>query len=513
MGKLLTGYKKAVYDEIINSISSNASNYYAFAANPVTYGGNMPVVTSDDYHAEFLDNWELLFGKKLSNTNILPVIKNIAWSPNTVYTRYDNTTDLSNSNFYVITPPSIPGGYYNVYKCIDNNGNTATGNVSSIPTQVQTGSFHTPGDNYLWKYITSISTANYNKFAASGYVPIYANTVVASSAANNSGVEVVALTSGGTGYKSYGNGYVRGVTNSTLIQIESFASSDNDFYTKNGIWLYNTNATNPGVFTVSKYVSNTSGNWVYLDQSADTQLIVPTQTQYVISPKVVFQTDGTSDPIAITSVNTQTNSISSVIMLDNGTAISWANVQIVSNTNYGTGANAYAIVPPPGGHGSSPAEELYMQGMSVAFTFANSETNGIPTNVLYNKIGLLKNPYQLNANGTKSSTSFTNTTFSAVLRATVTSGNTMTVGTQVVGQTTTALGTVAFANSSTVYLTGDKYFTNETIIGSDGKSAQITINTNGDVYPKDLRSIYVQNISDVNRANTQSESFKLIIQV
>jgi hypothetical protein len=66
-----------------------------------------------------------------------------------------------------------------------------------------------------------------------------------------------------------------------------------------------------------------------------------------------------------------------------------------------------------------------------------------------------------------------------------------------------------------VCLTGDKYFSNnEKIVSSSGLVfANISINTFGDIYTKDLSPIYIQNISNVTRSSTQAESFKLIIKI
>ena len=93
MGKLLSSYKKAIYDEIVTNITSNTSQYYAFAANPIAYSNTAPAVSDDDYSTTFLNDWQLLFGKKLANTNIYPVINKNIWSSNTVYDRYDNTSN------------------------------------------------------------------------------------------------------------------------------------------------------------------------------------------------------------------------------------------------------------------------------------------------------------------------------------------------------------------------------------------------------------------------------------
>ena len=175
MGKLLSNYKKSVVDEIISSITTNTSQYYAFASNPITYSGNVPVVTSDDYSASFTNDWQMLFGKRLTGSDVIHIINNIPYTTNTVYTRYDNTTDMSNASFYAIVAPSLTGGSYNIFKCIDNNSGA---NSTVTPSQIQTTSF-TTADGYTWRYITSITSANYSKFATTSYVPVFSNSASA----------------------------------------------------------------------------------------------------------------------------------------------------------------------------------------------------------------------------------------------------------------------------------------------------------------------------------------------
>lgn len=512
MGKLLPGYKKALFDELKTNISSNTSQYYVFASNPVEYTGNTPTVTSDDYSTIFYNDWNLLFGKKLTNNNIMPIIKNIEWTSNTIYSRYDNTSNtMYNESYYVITAPSVVGADYEVYKCIDN----ANGSPSlQKPNQKQPSSFQ-KSDGYVWRYITSITDSVYQKFATESYFPIYPNTTIVAGAYNYSGVEVVMITNAGSGYISYNDGTVKSIVNSTLIQIESTASTDNDFYTDNGIYIYNTLTSTSQLKTVKNYVSNSSGNWVYLDSAANATNITPSITQYKISPKVVFDTDADSEPQAYTVVNTYSNSISQIVIIDTGYGVSRANVSIVSNTIYGSGASAYAIVPSPGGHGSNPEVELNMQGYAVNFSFSNTESGTIPSNISYNKIGIMKNIHTLNTNGTKGSVYSANT-FKQILSANVTLSSFLYQSGEIVkGQTSGSLGRVVFCNTSVLYLVGDKTFSNnENIVSSNGNLiVPISINTLGNIYAKDIYPLYVQNINNITRSNTQSETFKLIVKI
>lgn len=517
MGKLLPSYKKAIIDEVIDNIASNTSQYYAFAANPIEIVGTVPPVTGDDYSTLFVNDWQMLFGKKIANNDVYPIVEKNIWVSNTVYDRYDNTSNTlyTNNNFYVICSPAIPGGSYHVYKCIDNANNAvSTVDPSSIGTPTQATTFQT-GDNYKWRYLTSISSQDYDDFATSEYAPIYANSTIASGAKNYAGVEVVVIANSGSGYDSYTSGIVQGNPNATVIQIENNSSGDNQFYVNNGIYIYNAIAATSQLRTVVDYVANTSGKWVYIDEPANTTNITPAVTQYLITPKVSFTSDGASQPQAYSTINTTSNSIGSVIILDSGSDISWANVVIQSNTNYGTGANLYAIVPPPGGHGADPVTELNVKGMAFHFVFANTESNTIITsNTVYNKIGLLKNPYILTANNEKGGR-YSSNTFSHLLEANLSPSHTFTVGETVTGQNSGAVGTVVYSNSSYVYLTGDKHFEDGEYVANAAGSVvtTIAIQTLGDVYTKDMKPFYVQNINNVNRSNTQTESFKLIIQV
>jgi hypothetical protein len=510
MGKLLPQYQKAVVEDILNAIESNTANYYAFAANPIYNNGVVADVTTDDYTTYFSNDWQMLFGKRIANSEFFPVISNNLWKANTVYTRYDNTV-ANLSNYYVVCPPSSSGGSYQIFKCIDNaNGAPAT----IKPTTAQTGTI-TTGDNYKWRYITSVTAGQYNKVATNDFVPATSNSNVISAAASHNGVEVVVINNAGIGYSGYTNGTVQSVYSNTLLQIETFnTSSDNDFYTKNAIYIYNTGSPTGQLRTITRYVSNGSGNWVYTNSAVDTVTIYPGSTKYYISPRVVFESDADSQPSALSYVDPVANSISNILMIDTGVGVSWCNVSIQSNTTYGSNASLYAIIPPPGGHGSNPQVELQLQGFAVSFFFANSENGTIPANTVYNKLGLIKNPYKITTAGVKDTAKLTSNTFSAVLQANLVSAVTFTIGTTVIGQVSGARGTVAYSNSTVIYLTGDKNFNNELIVSSDGLvSSNIVINTLGDIYTKDLYPLYIQNISNVVRANTQTETFKLIIKV
>ena len=523
MGKILPSYTKELIQELVDNIVSNTSHYYAFGSNPVAYsGGTTPNVANNDYDTLFINDWQMLFGKKITGSDIVPVIEKNTWAANSVYSMYNNLSNTVNTtnDFYVITEPSIIGGAYHVYKCIDNaNGSYSTVDPSSISIPTQPTTFKTLPDNYKWRYIYSISSKNYEKFSSADYAPVYTNATIASTATNYAGVEVVQIVNGGIGYSTYHNGVVQANPNNSLIQIENSASENNDFYVNNSIYIYNTFDSTAQITDIVDYVANTSGKFVFVNPTVNTDIINSSISQYRISPKVKFESDGDNNPIAYSVINTTSNSIQSVVILDIGTNISWANVKIQSNSAFGAGANMYAVVPPPGGHGSDPVTELNVKGVAVSFVFANTENTTIPTsNTLYNKIGIIKNPYALSANistGTVTKTTrYTSNTFNQLLTANVSPSYTFNVGENVVGNTSGARGIVTFSNSTIVYLSGDKSFIDGEFIYNNAGNfvTSISINEVGDIFTKDLKPLYVENINNINRVDDQTESYRLTIK-
>jgi hypothetical protein len=509
-GVLQPFYRKALIDEMLDNVKSNTSYYYAVASNPIERVGPLSNTTADDYNTQFESDWLMLFGKKLIISNFAPLIDNNIWANGVVYRMYDNNDAnlYSNNKFYVISTPDYTGGSYDIYKCIDNANNSPSTVKPSIP---QVTSFET-SDGYVWKYITSVPYRVYKMFSTNDYAPVYANSVTSLYANVYCGVEKVVISNAGSGYSTYHDGIILSA-NSTVVQVGNTASNASGFYTNSAIYIYNTTATTSQIFQISNYVSNSVGKWVYLEGEANTTNIVPEATQYKISPRVVFVTDGGTQPSAYSLVNTSTNSISDIVMLDIGADVSWANVYITSSV--GSGVNVYAIVPPPGGHGSDPVSELNVKALGINFHFANSEISTIPDNILYNKVGIIKNPYGLYANGAKSNVAYTSATFSQTLEANLLNPVLFTVGDRVYGNTSNAYGIVAFANTSRIKVVGDKTFTNgEYVLSSDSSiSSEIDIIDNGSIYAKDIKPLYVQDINNVNRSNSQTESFKLVIEI
>lgn len=101
MGKILPNYKKQIIDELLYSITANTSQYYVYAANPVAYTNTVPTATDDDYSANFTNDWQMIFGKRLGAGDFAYMIEDNSWVTGNVYDRYDNTSNTlyTNNNF------------------------------------------------------------------------------------------------------------------------------------------------------------------------------------------------------------------------------------------------------------------------------------------------------------------------------------------------------------------------------------------------------------------------------
>jgi hypothetical protein len=143
--------------------------------------------------------WRDMYGvKRIQSADVTHAVPRYDWTSGTVYTAYDDTdVNILTENFYVLTED------YNVYKCLFNNGGTAS---TTKPTGTSTSRF-TTADGYVWKFMYTVSTAKALKFLTSDYMPV--QTLASDdgttqwsvqSAAVDGSIEIVKVVSGGSGY-------------------------------------------------------------------------------------------------------------------------------------------------------------------------------------------------------------------------------------------------------------------------------------------------------------------------
>ena len=374
--------------------------YYIFTARHMPYTANdsvVPDITESVANTVYNVYDEMLFGKRLSNTDVSLMVKKNLWSSGSYYEMYDDQRgDLHDEAFYVSVEDS--GSYY-VFKCIDNNGNVASTDAPSA-VGVGTTSF-TTSDGITWKYMYTISSADYTKFATDSYIPVIANSTITNAAVDGS-IEAIKVEAAGAGYNNYiANGTFSASDisvggNPSIVSLPATASNLDDFY--NNCLLKVTSGSASGEYRrISDYIVEGGFRKAVLQSAFDATLAEG--DTYEVYPAVeVFNTGFTAavNCIARAIVNaSSSNSISSIEIFDVGSGYRSANTTLLVSNTVGvtTNASLRAIISPPGGHGANVASELCANKICFQTKFSNTEGNFIPASNDFRAVGIIRDPY------------------------------------------------------------------------------------------------------------------------
>lgn len=220
MTKLITqNFKTHMARQFVESFNESANTIYyvtAHKSTPFTNDASAPEPenTQNYTHYELYD--DMLFGKHVVPTDVKHMIRNIPWTSGTVYDMYDDlATDLQDKNFYV---SSIESGSYHIFKCLFNNGGLASTDQPLFSEIDVEDEIYITTDGYQWKYMYSINSTNYSKFATSDYIPFIENANVTNAAVDGA-INTILITNPGSQYNSYAFGTVKesAVAGNTLL--------------------------------------------------------------------------------------------------------------------------------------------------------------------------------------------------------------------------------------------------------------------------------------------------------
>ena len=392
MSKIVTQYfSRKIANSIQTELSSNLY-YFALSKHTPWTDENYPdtAINTSQYIKQY--HREMILGKRIHASDVANLVDRHFWNSGSTYAQYDDTDpNLFSKEFYVVN------GSENVYKCLYNNN----GGQSIVePTTISTNKFQT-ADGYIWKYMYSIGTANNTKFSTSAFIPVDSNATE-SSAASNGAIDVLLINTAGSGYRGFVTGSISQVISNSIFRIDSTAyvlSPDSFFYNQSAFYI--TTGTGIGQLTnISNYVVNSSGHFVYTTDLLDSPALDLTSV-FRIAPQVFISGDGAGAK-AVCTVNTVSGSyfIETIDVLNSGNNYSYANVSIVANPSYGSGASIRAIIPPKGGHGYDAATELGCFHIGVSMLFNNTENSTISTNVPFRQAGIISYPYKFSAPNT-----------------------------------------------------------------------------------------------------------------
>lgn len=394
-------FSKHLADQFIESISEPANNVYYLAASKHTAysSGDDSVPTPVETTKQFqIDPYnEIIFGKKITSSDVSLMIPRYNWTSGTVYDQYSDTDEyLFTKQFYVV---ASTGSYYYVYKVLDNNNGSAS-TVSPISNTDESASFFiTTGDGYKWKLMYRVSQDTFNKFSTSNYMPVQTSSNVSLNAVSGA-IDVIEVVSPGSNYIATLTGTFTaddittaipgGLGSATSYRLTSSASTSSDFYINSALYI----SSGTGSGQIRKIVSYEAASRILTVDSAFT--IKPTAgSQYVVSPYVLITGDGTNATAyaSIASNSTVSNYVSSVVVVNRGSKYTYAGATVTGNTG-GVSVNTSIIpvIPPIGGHGFKAPQELGSDAMCISVQFSNTESGFITTSNDYRQIMILKDP-------------------------------------------------------------------------------------------------------------------------
>ena len=165
-----------------------------------------PLTPGDNRNAQSFPFDDLLAAKRIAASDVTFAIPRRNWVTGTTYDIYRHdygdritgttTAQTSNSgvstlhdaNFYVLTTAR------NVYKCLDNDGNTAS---TVEPTGTST-TVQTLADGYKWKYMYTLSASQQSNFLSTDFMAVETNSTV-SSAAVDGAIDIIRIKTPGSG--------------------------------------------------------------------------------------------------------------------------------------------------------------------------------------------------------------------------------------------------------------------------------------------------------------------------
>jgi len=189
-------------EQFYESFSEASTSFYLFVGRPqpwtstTPYGGGSdtaPPTPLDNVDDEYMYFRDFQSAKRITSTDIQYAIPRHNWTTATVYDYYrgdygaqwsSTTTDIvktvnggtnlwaSTTLFYVLSSLN------NVYKCMWNNA----GGTSTVEPTGDANAELTTADDYVWKYMYTLSTAQVADFLTADFMPVSTNSTVATAA-------------------------------------------------------------------------------------------------------------------------------------------------------------------------------------------------------------------------------------------------------------------------------------------------------------------------------------------
>ena len=383
---------------------SDFLNMYAFiSVSPDTPEGDFLLQekkSSVTYVKKVMKN--IIFMKKIDINDLSPVAERIDWTNNTFYDAFDPELNMSerDSEGKLIRKFYVRNKYDQIFKCLWNNVNkTDTYSVSSIVNSNSYYSINHSGPSFdVGSYIT-IQDSDPNEYN----VKLKVNDSALGVANVSSGIERFNL--------NVTSGYsANAIIKQTILTSEEpyfdVGTFDESYIitTADGYkWKY--------IFTLNKQSKSKFFDYEWMPVPVQANFKNPLNTTSGFgSIDVINVVDGGSGyENGTNTVNViisgdgkgasaeayvANNSIQQVIVTNPGYDYISANVSITPSSGYsGSGAEVVPNISIIGGHGINFVRDLFCRNIMITGSFIESENGKLATDISFNQVGIMYNPY------------------------------------------------------------------------------------------------------------------------
>jgi hypothetical protein len=414
MGIILDSLRYSVIKDFADSFTTR--NYYLFASSLTDID-----VSGNNENSTKLFFEKTIFGKKIDPSEVILMVRKLIWTPGTVYVPYDDTVDLSQSNFYAISEPDSESGDFVIFKCLSNNNGAASTDKPIYSESLASQNYILrTADGYVWKYLCSVTNSQALTYSTRTLFPVVSNPNVVASA--KLGIDSIVIVNPTTnfGYETQ-TGFISSVrTTNTAEGYRIIFLSGNNFNPIRGYYNgYTFYTTSSDGVSSRKYIIRDSGintstqrpyvavegyvaDDITVGLNPDTQLAVV--WNYSITPSVEIVGDGTGASAIATVVGSR---ITAITVLNGGQGYTRAIARITPpSIGFDPGAAASgdvvcslrAILGPAGvynstaGHGGNPAFELRARHVAIVSQLDREDDQIIPTTNTYSKAGIVRDP-------------------------------------------------------------------------------------------------------------------------
>jgi hypothetical protein len=420
-----TEFKTHSINQILESTTEPANTvYYAFIGDHLSQGStaeevNQPLETVRN--TSIATYRDMIIGKKFTPENLRFLVNRYDWEENTVYDEYDDQKlFLFNTKFYVVVDED---SYKHVYKCLSNNKG-APSTVKPLFKDVKYDAdlyksgddYYETSDGYQWRYLYSIDSQTFSKFATQKYIPIVANTVIQENAVAGS-IDVIKVDSPGKNYRNLKTGkfddsdFNRNVVPGFWYRLRDNPVQVSNFYANTILYL--TSGTGAGQYQRVIQSEYTTGIGVLVKLEDQFTLLPDDTTTYEITPEVRILGNGLEKELAVARAVIDTTTVEDglpsyevkrIEMLDRGQGYTFATASVLvgasadqNGTNNGdlivpTPASVRPILPPQGGHGANNAIELGAKRFSFYTRFNRDESGLVQSTNSFAKFGIIRDP-------------------------------------------------------------------------------------------------------------------------